>query len=127
MIRHGQVSNDKGLGVKRYRLKNGNGRFSTIGGSWPPSSCMEITTTTSYPLDGKAGTTGPRCGALESVSKSGEAGFGVLYGTDERPEEWALRLRRWKPKPLINRSATGFETASKLDFADFTPRSIARR
>ena len=73
---------------------------------------MEITTTTSYPLDGKAGTTGPRCGALESVSKSGEAGFGVLYGTDERPEEWALRLRRWKPKPLINRSATGFETVS---------------
>jgi hypothetical protein len=75
---------------------------------------MEITTTTSYPLDGKAGTTGPRCGALESVSKSGEAGFGVLYGTDERPEEWALRLRRWKPKPLINRSATGFETASYI-------------
>jgi ABC-type Fe3+-hydroxamate transport system substrate-binding protein len=24
----------------------------------------------------------------------------VLSGTDERPEEWALRLRRWKPKAL---------------------------
>jgi hypothetical protein len=31
MIRHGQVSNDNGLGGKRP-LKDGNGRLSTIGG-----------------------------------------------------------------------------------------------
>jgi hypothetical protein len=36
----------------------------------------------------------------------------VLFGTDERPEEWALRLLRWKPKPLVTRSAKGFETDS---------------
>ena len=27
-----------------------------MGNSWPPGSCMETMTTTSYPLDGKAGT-----------------------------------------------------------------------
>ena len=44
------------LVVSDTRLKDGNGWFSTIGDSWPPGSCMETMTTTSYPLDGKAGT-----------------------------------------------------------------------
>ena len=38
--------------------------------------------------------------------------LGVPFGMDERPEEWALRLLRWRPKPLITRSAKGFETDS---------------
>src|SRR3984893_1334164 len=34
----------------------GTGGSRRLGGSWPPGSCMETMTTTSYPLDGKAGT-----------------------------------------------------------------------
>jgi hypothetical protein len=45
--------------------------------------------------------------------ETGRGPLGVLFGTDERPEEWALRLLRWKPKPLITRLAKGFETDSK--------------
>jgi hypothetical protein len=57
--------------------------------------------------------------ALRVRFETGRGPLGVLFGTDERPEEWALRLLRWKPKPLITRLAKGFETDSKCPSGEF--------
>src|SRR5208282_2030210 len=92
--------------------------------NWPPSispatRSTATGTTRSRPaksLEVAAGSQNDRLiygQALRVRCETRRGPLGVLFGMNERPEEWALRLLRWKPKPLITRSAKAFETDSK--------------